>query len=103
MCAVMMQYDRAVTACFSSSLTSNEKGGECEECQSRELLLQRQPAAAASVAHEAPAVPASVHDVLNSPGQPLDSQTRDFIEPRFGQDLGHVRVHTGRQAAESAR
>jgi hypothetical protein len=48
-------------------------------------------------------VPAIVHDVLNSPGQPLDGQTRAFIEPHFGQDLGHVRVHTGPQAAESAR
>jgi hypothetical protein len=29
---------------------------------------------------------------LNSPGRPLDADTRAFIEPRFGHDFGHVRV-----------
>jgi hypothetical protein len=48
-------------------------------------------------------VPPIVHDVLNSPGQPLDSATRAFMEPRFGHDFGHVRVHTDVRAAESAR
>jgi len=32
-----------------------------------------------------------VHDVLRSPGQPLDTQTRTFMEPRFGHDFGRVR------------
>lgn len=36
------------------------------------------------------------------PGRPLDPESRAFLEPRFGQDLGHVRVHTGPQAEESA-
>ncbi len=47
--------------------------------------------------------PAVVHDVLHSEGQPLDKATREFFEPRFGRDLGGVRVHSGKQAAESAR
>lgn len=37
------------------------------------------------------------------PGQPLDSATRAFFEPRFGQDFSGVKVHTGIQAADSAR
>lgn len=37
-------------------------------------------------------VPAIVHDVLRSPGQPLDSATRAFMEPRFGHDFGQIRV-----------
>jgi len=37
------------------------------------------------------------------PGQPLDASTRAFMEPCFGHDFGHVRVHTDAQAAESAR
>jgi hypothetical protein len=49
------------------------------------------------------AAPPIVHDVLRSPGQPLDAATRAFMEPRFGQDFGHVRVHTDAKAAESAR
>lgn len=47
--------------------------------------------------------PPVVHDVLHSAGQPLDKATREFFERRFGRDLGGVRVHSGEQAAESAR
>jgi outer membrane protein OmpA-like peptidoglycan-associated protein len=36
-------------------------------------------------------------------GQPLDSGTRGFFEPRFGRDLGGVRVHAGEAAGELAR
>ena len=49
------------------------------------------------------AVPPIVHEVLRSPGQPLDAQTRAFMEPRFGHDFSGVRVHTDARAAESAR
>ena len=48
------------------------------------------------------AVPPIVHEVLASPGQPLDSAARSFMEPRFGLDLSHVRAHTDPKAAESA-
>jgi hypothetical protein len=44
-----------------------------------------------------------VHDVLRSPGQPLDEATRAFMEPRFGYDFSQVRIHNDAQAAESAR
>jgi hypothetical protein len=45
----------------------------------------------------------ALHDVLRSPGQPLDSATRTHFEPRFGKDFRHVRVHVDARAAESAR
>ncbi len=48
-------------------------------------------------------VPPIVHDVLHSPGQPLDPATRVFMEPRFGHDFSQVRVHMDARAAESAR
>lgn len=48
-------------------------------------------------------VPPGIYQVLHSPGQPLDVTTRAFMEPRFGHDFSHVRVHTDAQAAESAR
>jgi hypothetical protein len=57
------------------------------------------PAGAHGAGSEAPQV---VHDVLTSSGQPLDAGSRAFFEPRFGQDFGRVRVHTGAQAAQSA-
>src|SRR6185503_12115366 len=47
-------------------------------------------------------VPAAVHDVLRSPGQPLDSSTHQFMQTRFGEDFSHVQVHTDAKAAESA-
>jgi len=75
-------------------------GGECEECKKkREATLQR----AAINTSPLPQVPDSVHEVLNSPGQPLDGATRSFMEPRFGHDFGGVRVHTDARASASAR
>jgi hypothetical protein len=48
-------------------------------------------------------VPPIVHDVLRSPGRPLDAATRAFMEPRFGHDFSRVRVRIDAKAAESAR
>jgi uncharacterized protein DUF4157 len=48
------------------------------------------------------AVPPIVHDVISSPGQPLDATARAFFEPRFGRDFSCVRVHTDAKAAQSA-
>jgi hypothetical protein len=47
--------------------------------------------------------PQIVHNVLSSPGQPLDAATRSFFEPRFGHDFSQVRVHSDIKAAKSAR
>ena len=47
--------------------------------------------------------PPIVEEVLRTPGQPLDTSTRAFMDPRFGHDFGEVRVHTDARAAESAR
>ena len=40
---------------------------------------------------------------MNSSGQSLDAETREFMEPRFGHDFSQVRVHQDAPAAESAR
>ena len=39
----------------------------------------------------------------SSGGRPLPESERRFFEPRFGQDLSAVRIHTGDQAALAAR
>ncbi|HWF08934.1 MAG TPA: DUF4157 domain-containing protein [Bryobacteraceae bacterium] len=75
--------------------------GECEAC--RKKRLQRKGSDPSSVNRHPSEVPPIVHEVLRSPGQPLDAKTRAFMEPRFGHDFGHVRVHTDAKAAESAR
>ena len=46
-------------------------------------------------------MPRAVHDVLRSPGQPLDTATRMAMEPRFGHDFSRVRVHADERAAQS--
>lgn len=74
-------------------------GEECEKCKKNRLGLQRKT----TVRSEASEAPPIVHEVLRSPGQPLDPTTRAFMEPRFGHDFSQVRVHTDAKAAESAR
>jgi hypothetical protein len=46
--------------------------------------------------------PPVVHKVLHQQGEPLDTASRQFFEPRLGQKLDHVRIHCGAEAAESA-
>jgi len=47
--------------------------------------------------------PQTVQEALASPGQPLEAETRAFMEARFGYDFGQVRVHADRGAVQSAR
>jgi hypothetical protein len=69
-----------------------------EEEEERRRKLQRQSGDAA------PGVaPPIVHQVLNTPGRPLDGSTRSFMEQRFGHDFSGVRIHTDERAAESAQ
>jgi outer membrane protein OmpA-like peptidoglycan-associated protein len=63
-------------------------------------LLQSNPD---NKSHTVENVPPSVESVLQSEsGQPLDSTTRQVMEPLFSEDFSQVRVHTGTKAAESA-
>lgn len=71
--------------------------GECAGC--RRKRLHRRAASQAAPA----TVPPIVNEVLQSPGQPLDTAARAFMEPRFGHDFSRVRVHADARAAESAR
>jgi hypothetical protein len=48
-------------------------------------------------------VPQAVHQVVRSAGQPLEQEARAFLEPRFGQNFSHIRVHRDAEAAHSAR
>jgi outer membrane protein OmpA-like peptidoglycan-associated protein len=43
-----------------------------------------------------------VGEATGSSGRPLDAAARAYFEPRFGHDLGRVRVHAGPRAAASA-
>jgi hypothetical protein len=78
-------------------------GGECVECNKKHFSLQRATRNSETEPQNSGGVPPIVYDVLRSPGQPLDSQTRAFFEPRFGHDFSQVRVHADARAAASAR
>lgn len=75
------------------------KGGECEECKKKRQGMLQRAAVNNSSTHSVPPI---VYEVLHSPGQPLDTNTRAYMEPRFGHDFSGVRVHTDANAAESA-
>jgi hypothetical protein len=88
-------------------------GGTCEKCRALDEvptaslkpieepvpLLQRQSESLSDVtssdSHE--------HDLIPSDsGQPIDAETRGFMEARFNTDFSDVRVHTDTGAAQSA-
>lgn len=74
--------------------------GKWQKSGMTQPLVQRQASSGATGLAEAPL---AVHEVLNSPGHPLDAAARAFFEPRFGHDLSQVRVHAGERAERSAR
>lgn len=78
-------------------------GGACPRCTnenqgSKALRIQKLEASSAGETE----VPPCINEVLRSPGQPLDPVARAFFEPRFGCDLGQVRLHTDSHAEEAA-
>src|SRR3954453_20095714 len=71
-------------ACGGSSGVS----GQCADCREKKEFALHRKAVGEAASELAPPI---VHQVLASSGAPLDAQTRAFMEPRFGQDLGAVR------------
>jgi hypothetical protein len=68
--------------------------------------LMRQPdprSPAKQTAAANPTVPLIVHDVLRTPGRPLDPATQVDMERHLSHDFGRVRVYTDARAAASAR
>jgi len=88
--------DIAVT---SAPRQVSRKCAECEEEDKQKL--QMKPAAASQ--SQTVSAPPIVHDVLRSPGQPLEKAARASLEPRFGHDFSQLRIHADAKAAESAR
>ncbi len=82
---------------LSSPRPAGDRPRQTRDADGSDLILQRKATKQAPAA-----VPVIVHDVLGSPGQPLDAATRAFMEPRFAHDFSGVRVHIDGNAAESA-
>jgi len=72
----------------------------CTDCADDAPLQRSESSSGGAGGQTAPAI---VSDVLNSGGgRSMDVGTRGFMESRFGQDFGQVRIHTDGKAAESA-
>ena len=63
-------------------------------------VAKNYPSPSSTEAKEAPAV---VHRALESPGQPLDNDTRTVMESHFRRSFADVRVHGDARGAASAR
>jgi Domain of unknown function (DUF4157) len=72
--------------------------GTCDECEKKEKEIQRKGEGDVS------SVPDGFEATMqrSGTGQPLDEGTRSFMESRFGQDFGDVRVHTDSASEEAA-
>ena len=71
-------------ACACGKHTTDQNG-ECTECRKKRLGLQRR-----AVGSGPDVAPPIVHEVLRSPGRPLDDATRGFMESRFNHDFSRV-------------
>lgn len=74
-------------------------GVSCPKCEEEEHVQRQAAPSADSISSDA--VPSSVGKWGS--GQRLNPAIRSFLEPRLGRDLSQVRVHTGTEAAHSAR
>ncbi len=90
--------DRMAARALSPSFGSSGPDGHCAECRTKG---QGQRSKADGI--EFSSIPPVVREALMSPGQPLDGETRSFMESRFNYDFGEIRLHTDSAAVESAR
>ena len=97
--AVAVRTMPAVGAVQRSCASCEGGATKCASCEEEEKRVMRKESGVEKV----PVAGAAVTRVLNSPGLPLDRNTRSLMEDRFGHAFGNVRVHTGMEAAQSAR
>jgi hypothetical protein len=106
---VMRAPDRNATNSALSQTSQPFIQRACAQCNEEEEVQRKTATGAmqASVSHSdaAGAARPSVGHAggILSGGQPLPAAARDFFEPRFGHDFSGVRVHTERDASESAQ
>jgi hypothetical protein len=93
----LIQKKSALSGAFQDVFIQR-KCSEYEEDEEKTLQTKATPNQA-----EHFSVPPIVHEMLRSPGQPLDPATSASMETLFGYNFSRVRVHTDAKAAESAR
>jgi len=75
-------------------------GTRCTNCAEEETIRRKESPEGTS---QASTSGHSLFTGLRGGGAPLSPSVRAFFEPRFGRDLSDVRVHTAKEAEESAR
>jgi len=70
---------------------------KCADCEEEEKFQRKESGG------ETPFVaPQSIHNVLNSGGRSMETDTRSFMESRFNYDFNSVKIHNNDLAAKSA-
>jgi Domain of unknown function (DUF4157) len=72
---------------------------KCAACEGEEKVHKKEGATVATQTNTA----GNYIGAINGKGQAMDKQTRSFYENRMGADFSHVKVHTGTEAAASAK
>jgi hypothetical protein len=82
---------------------------KCAECEAKEKALEESPeeeekrVSRKEAGRGTVGASSRVVGVTRSGGQPLDAETRAYMEPRFGYDFSRVRIHADGEAAIAAR
>jgi len=74
--------------------------GICTECQGKQEAILQRYTGGIDATDKAPKI---VHEVINSPGQPLPPEVRVLMESELKHDFRRVRIHTDTKAAKSAK
>lgn len=70
---------------------------KCASCGEEDKLQRKE------TADELTEAPSAVSDTIAGSGDPMDDNTRSFMENRFMYDFSKVKIHTGNIAAKSAQ
>ena len=98
---IMKQTQDPASALYIPGMVpKKETPGSEEKKKEEEIPVQRKEANSAE--HSA-GRSAGIHNILKSPGKPMDNSTRAMMEGRFGHDFRNIRIHTDANAGLSAR
>ena len=93
--------DRIASACLAASASafaSTSTSTSAPASASASVQATASPGGSVPLARPASAPASSLSRAVGSTGRPMDDATRRAMEPHFGMDLGHVRLHSGGQS-----
>ncbi|HEU5258159.1 MAG TPA: DUF4157 domain-containing protein [Vicinamibacterales bacterium] len=109
---VMRMADPSSTKWMDVSARRSALQRKCAECEEKDKKKEEEGSPAAeeerkkvqrTASGPGVIVPERAVAITRTGGQPLDAETRAFMEPRFGFDFSKVRIHADSSAADAAR